>query len=143
MNKALSTLACLVSLALAGCATTPTAVSHQHTSSDGVHWAVQITMHTGVPNTPQQTLMVVYNKFSKAPIATIEGQTAVLSEKLWDDLISIVSTSGSAVIGGHYALQVAKANCPPGTVCGTIVQVQNSAGAQAGAESSTNETTNL
>lgn len=143
MSKTLLTLACLASLALAGCATVPpTAVSHQHTSSDGVHWAVQITMHSGVPNTPQQTVMIVYNKFSKVPIATVDGQTKPLGEKLFDDLVSILAASTPAAIGGNYALLAAEANCPPGTLCGTLVQVQNTAGAQADADSETTQTTN-
>jgi starvation-inducible outer membrane lipoprotein len=134
-KKILATLATTVAtMVLAGCATTPSAMSHRHMTEDGSHQAFQITMHTGVPGTPQQTVMLVYNKSGATPVAVIEGQTKTIDEKLWDDLIQLVSTAGPAVITGHYILRAAEANCPTGALCGTLVQVQNVAGASAGSE---------
>lgn len=125
-----------LSLVLAGCATNPRAMSHQHFTEDGQYRAVQISMHTGVANTPQQTVMIVYNRVDPRPIAVINGQTKILGEKLFDDLVKVIGTAGSAFIGGNYMLQAAEAKCPAGTLCGTLVQVQNTAGANAGSTAS-------
>lgn len=87
--------------------------------------------------------MVVYNAITKNAVAVIEGQTKPLSEKLVDDLVAILAGSAPAAIAGMYALKVSETNCPPGTLCGTYVNVQNQAGAQADAESGTEHTTNF
>lgn len=135
----------LLTLLLAGCTTLakePVAVSHSYVTPEKDFWSTQITMHTGVPSTPQQTVMIVYSKFSKTPIITVSGQTKTMSEDLWDKVFNAVTTFGAAGINGSFVLKAAEAGCPPGTICGTLVQVQNSAGAQAAADSSTSQTTN-
>lgn len=125
-------------LLLGGCTTTPTAMSHQHISPDGTHWAFQIAMHSGILNTPRQTVMIVYNKWSRKPIAIVEGQTKPIGEKLFDDILTLINTAGASAITGNYLLQAAKVDCPPGTLCGTLVQVQNTAGASAESAASNN-----
>lgn len=124
---------------LGACASEPMSVGHDYKTSDGFHWAVQISMHTGVPNTPIQTLMVLYNKTQRTPIATISGQTKPLGEKLAEDLLHLVSRVGAAAITGQYILKAAKAECPPEALCGTLVQVSNQAGANADSSSSASQ----
>lgn len=140
MMKAAMALVC--ALSLAGCATManePTATSHSFVAKSpaGAHLGIQMTMHTGVANTPQQTIMLVYNEHNKSPIAIVEGQTKTMSEELTAQFLSIfggIATGATtAAIGGGYVLAAAEANCPPGTLCGTLVQVQNTAGASADA----------
>jgi hypothetical protein len=128
-------------LALSACTSEPIAVSHEHVTADGSHWSLQITMHTGVPNTPVQTVMVVYNQFSHEPVAIVSGQTKPLAEKLVDDLVNLVASVGPAAVTGKYILRAAEAECPPETLCGTLVQVSSSAGANANADSSSADTT--
>ena len=84
--------------------------------------------------------MIVYNKWDKKPIAFAQGQTLSLEDDLADKLVTLAASMGSAAIGGSFMLQAAKADCPSQTLCGTLVQVQNSAGAlaEAGAEAKTN-----
>lgn len=138
IKRLLSIAVC--ALPLAACATLPSARSHQYVaqSSAGTHLGLQITMHTGVANTPQQTVMLIYRQDSKTPIAIVEGQTKAMSEELMAQVINIfggVATGATAAaISGGYMLQAAQVNCPPGTLCGTLVQIQNTAGATAGAE---------
>jgi len=76
--------------------------------------------------------MVVYNKYSKTPIAIVNGQTKPLGEKLFDDLLGLVGSVGAASITGNYILKASESECPATTLCGTLVQVENSAGANAG-----------
>jgi hypothetical protein len=124
------------SLSLAACGAEPIAVSHQHVTEDGSHWSVQITMYTGVPNTPVQTVMVIYNQYNHAPIAMVSGQSKPMGEQLVSDLLAVVASVGPAAVTGKYILRAAEAECPTGTLCGTLVQVNASAGANAGADSS-------
>lgn len=133
MLKRIATIV-LCALPLAGCATLggqPMAVSHDYVTPDAKHWAVQISMHTGMSNTPQQTVMIIYNQASRTPIAIVEGQTKTMSEELMGQVINAVTSFGTAGITGNFLLQAAQADCPPGSLCGTLVQVQNSAGASA------------
>ena len=138
MLKVIVAIVC--ALSLAACATLPSATSHQVVaqSSAGTHLGLQITMHTGVANTPQQTVMLVYRQDSKTPIAIVEGQTKTMSEELMTQVIGIfggmATGATAATISGGYVLQAAQANCPPGTLCGTLIQIQNTAGANAGAD---------
>ncbi len=115
--------------ALAGCAPQPMAVSHELVTPNKAHWAVQISMSTGLLGTPVQTVMVVYNKFSKQPLAVVQGNTLRLEDRLLDAILAL----GPSAITGNYILQAAKVECPKGTLCGTLVQVSNQAGANAGA----------
>jgi len=126
-------------LLTSACATEPMSQSHSHVTADKRHWGVQIAMHTGVPNTPIQTVMVVYNKYSKSPIAVVNGQTKPLGEKLFDDMLSLVGNVGAAGITGKYILKASQAECPPTALCGTLVQVNNSAGANADSTSSASQ----
>ena len=121
-------------MALSACATAPLATSHQHVTEDGRHWAVQVTMSTGVPGTPVQTAMLVYNKYSKKPQVIVSGNTLLLGDRLLDAVLAL----GPSIVAGEYHIKTAEVDCPAGTLCGTLVQVQNSAGAsaEAGAESS-------
>lgn len=125
----------LVAPLLTACATMgkPIAVSHDYVTPDAKHWSIQISMHSGVPNTPQQTVMIVYSTFSKTPVAIIEGQTKTMSEELMASVIQAVTNFGTAGITGNFMLQAAQADCPVGSLCGTLVQVQNTAGASADA----------
>ena len=128
-------------VALAGCATTgePFATSHTYDSPDGMHRGFQITMRTGVPNTPQQTVLVLYNRYQTTPIAVVDGQTKVINEKLWDDIVKITTSLGTAAVAGGFAIEAAKAgvDCPHVTqLCGTLVQVATQAGANANSTSS-------
>jgi hypothetical protein len=118
--------------AVTACVKPPIAESHQHVTADGSHWAVQISMHSGVQGTPTQTVMVVYNKYQHAPIATVNGQTKIFSDKLVDALLAL----GPAIVHGQYAIRAAEINCPPGTLCGTLIDISNQAGASAGADAS-------
>ena len=141
-RKRFATLAVVGSMLFtSACATAPTADSHQHVTADKRHWGVQITMHTGVPNTPRQTVMVVYNKYSKTPIAIVNGQTKPLGEKLFDDLLGLVGSVGAASITGNYILRASEAECPATALCGTLVQVSNEAGANAGSTATANQST--
>ncbi|MFT5849296.1 MAG: hypothetical protein ACI9H6_000097 [Patiriisocius sp.] len=119
-------------LLVQACTTPQIAESHQHITADRSHWAVQISMHSGVQGTPTQTVMVVYNKFQRAPIATINGQTKIFSDKLVDAFLAL----GPAIVHGEYAIQAAEINCPQGTLCGTLVQVSNQSGSNANAGAS-------
>jgi len=117
-----------------GCATTkPLATSHSYVSPDKMHMGFQISMHTGVPNTPIQTVMVVYHKYDKKPIAIVNGQTKTMDEKLFDDLLEIAKHFGAAAITGGFMIEAAKSgvDCPVAEICGTLVQVANQAGANA------------
>ena len=130
-----------VALFTSACATTPTSTSHQHVTADKRHWGVQIAMHTGVPNTPIQTVMVVYNKYSKTPIAIVNGQTKPLGEKLFDDMLGLIGSVGAASITGNYILKASEAECPATSLCGTLVQIENSAGANAGSTATASQNT--
>ncbi len=99
-------------------------------------------MHSGVASTPQQTVMIIYNKWSKSPIAVVNGQTKTMGEELMGSIIQAVTSFGAAGITGNFMLKAAEASCPPTALCGTLVQVHNQAGANAGAESNTVQTTN-
>ena len=127
-------------LFISACGSTePMSKSHSLVTPDQSHWAVQISMYSGIRNTPIQTVMVVYNKFNKTPIATVSGQTKPLSEKLADDLLNLISSIGPAAITGRYILEAAESECPPTALCGTLVQVSNSAGAAADSSSAANQ----
>lgn len=140
MSKRLVTILVMSTVAMtSACATEPMSVSHQHVTPDKSHWSVQIAMHTGVPNTPIQTVMVLYNKYQKTPIATVSGQTKPLGEKLADDFLHLASTAGVAAIAGRYILKAAEADCPTQALCGTLVQVSNQAGANADSTATSNQ----
>lgn len=128
----------LASTLLSACATTPMARSHQHVTPDKSHWAVQVTMHSGVYNTPTQTVMVLYNKYSRKPIAVVEGQSKELSAQLVDAFLAL----GPSMVMGEYLIKAEKLSCPAGTLCGTLVQVNNSAGASAGSSAEAAQTNN-
>ncbi|MBY0538459.1 hypothetical protein K2P47_03630 [Patescibacteria group bacterium] len=87
-----------------------------------------MSMSTGVSGTPVQTVMIVYNKYSKVPLAIVQGNTLRLSDRLLDAVLNL----GPNIVTGKYILKAAQAECPVGTLCGTLVQVQNTAGAEAG-----------
>ncbi len=135
MKKTLLALMCAASLS-ACVGGVPIATSHELVTPDRQHWAVQMSMWTGVQGTPVQTIMIVYNKFEKKPIATVQGSTLVLSDRLLDAVLAL----GPNFVTGKYILKAAQADCPTGTLCGTLVQVQNSAGATAGSNSSAGTT---
>lgn len=121
---------------LAGCATMakePTAMSHKYMTPDKSHVVYQFTMHTGAPNTPQQTVTIIYNKVLgfKHPVVSVDGQTKTASEEFKASVMAIFGGVASAAVGGHYQLLAAEAKCPKDSLCGTLVQVQNTAGAAA------------
>jgi len=118
-------------LALSACATPPMSASHTHDTPDGTHRAIQISMHSGVYNTPVQTVMLVYNKWSASPVAVVEGQSLTLSAQLATELLAL----GPSIVNGEYRIMAEEKACPAGTICGTLVQVSNVAGAEAGANS--------
>jgi hypothetical protein len=137
MKRLLSGTPALFLVAVTGCATVgePRAFSHTYESPDGMHMGFQLSMHTGLPNTPQQTIMVVYNKYQTTPIAMVNGQTKTFEEQLGADILQAATSLGTAAIAGGFAVQAARENvdCPHATICGTLVQVANQAGATAGA----------
>ena len=94
-------------------------------------------MHTGVAGTPTQTVLVMYNKKSSKPIAIVNGQSKVFSDKLIDSMLAL----GPAIVHGGYLLKAEKINCPPGTLCGTLVQVSNQAGSEANADATSSTQT--
>lgn len=131
------TLAITMLMALGACVP-PMSVSHQHVTEDGRHWGIQLSMSTGVAGTPVQTAMVIYNKYQRTPIAIVQGSTFRLEDRLLDAILALEPS----VVQGQYMLEAERINCPPGTICGMLVQVSNRAGAQAGANSATNTTNN-
>lgn len=139
VNRSKIIMATVSAIFLGACSTEPLSTSHSHVTADETHWGVQISMHTGVSNTPIQTVMVLYNKYQRTPIATVSGQTKPLGEKLADDMLRLVSSVGPAAIAGNYILRAAKAECPSGSLCGTLVQVSNQAGANAGSTATANQ----
>lgn len=143
IQKILMAVAMSSTLVVSGCATLakPIATSHEYVTPDGQHWAVQIAMHSGVPGAPVETITIVYNKWSKTPVTVISAHSKILSEELTAQVLNAVASFGVAGITGNFMLAAARAECPPGTLCGTLVQVQNTAGAQAAADSSATQTT--
>lgn len=127
-------LALCGALSLGACANEPIAVSHELVTKDRSHWAVQISMHSGVAGSPVQTVMIVYNKFSKKPQAIVSGNSLTLSDQLFQAILNL----GPAIVTGNYILKAAKIECPAGTLCGTLVQVTNQAGANAAAGAEVN-----
>jgi len=122
---------CLVVTVAACTPPQPMAISHTHDSADGTHRGVQITMSTGVYNTPTQTVLLVYNKWTPTPVATVSGQSLRLSAQLVQALLNL----GPAIVQGEYILQAERLNCPRGTLCGTLVQVSNQSGSLSNAAS--------
>lgn len=134
MNLMKITLGVALAATLSACAAAPIAVSHQQVTSDGRHWAVQMTMSTGVAGSPVQTVMLVYNQYSKEPRAIVSGNSLRLSDQLFQAVLNL----GPSIVAGEYHLAAERINCPAGTLCGTLVQVQNTAGATADADSESN-----
>lgn len=130
MKKILSTLAIVFGLlALTACDMPPIAESHQLVTPDGSHKMIQVTMSTGVYGTPTQTVLAMYNKYSHTPIALVEGQ----SKRFSAELVAAFLALGPSILHGEYKILAEEAGCPPGTICGTLIQVSNTAGANADA----------
>jgi len=131
----------LLTIGLGACAQAPSAVGHQYATEDGSHWFVQATMSTGVYNSPDQTMMIAYNKCSGGkPIATVTGQSQAFSAQL----VQAVLNLGPSAVAGRYYLEgdrliADSRDCTAGANCGTSVLVQNTAGASstAGAQAGT------
>ena len=116
----------LIPLMVSACDTPPIATSHAHDTADGSHRGVQITMQSGVYGSPTQTVLVIYNNWNPLPIATVTGQSKRLDAQLVDALLNL----GPAIVTGQYRIKAEEVGCPPGTLCGTLVQVSNQAGAE-------------
>jgi hypothetical protein len=128
--------AVLALLFLTACVSAPMSTSHQHDTADGTHRGVQISMHSGVMGTPVQTVMLVYSRWNSQPVAIVSGQSLQLGDRLLDALLDL----GPSIVTGEYLIRADDSDCPPGSLCGTLVQVNSSAGANANADAAANGT---